>query len=243
MMNSKYIKRKNEVIKYFELLKCINHIAPKLNFNELVPVEVADDVQMVSKSRIHAIDNDLIDIMHANGFLILYNLIEATMKDVYIVIFDEISNSKISFDQLVEEVQIEWVSYELRDHKSGARPKTVTELANKIISNPDFIIDRDKLKFGGNLDAREIKTYAKNLKVSEPFHPQQDLLVVIKELRNQLAHGGETFIDVGKKYKYSDIEPYQIATFGLLESLISNVTTYLNFKNYKKCIALNAFQI
>lgn len=237
MINSKYNKRKNEVIKYFELLKCINNVSPQLQFFEDVPVEIANDVQMIRKSKIHIIDADLIDIMHANGFLILYNLIEATMKDVYIVIFDEISNSKISFDQLVEEVQIEWVRYELRDHKSGARPKTVTELANKIISNPDFILARNNLKFSGNLDAREIRNYAKNLKVSEPSHPQQELLVVVKDLRNQLAHGGETFIDVGKKYKYSDIEPYKSATFGLLESLINNVAAYLDDVNYKKSIS------
>lgn len=233
MNNSKYLKRKNEVLKYFELLKCINNTSPELHFRQDVTVEIENDVRMVSESRVHAIDGDLIDIMHANGFLILYNLIEATMKDVYIAIFDEISNSKISFEKLVEEVQIEWVKYELRDHKTGAKPKMVTELANKILSQPDFTMVRDNLKFGGNLDAREIRTYAKNLNVSEPYHPQQDLLVVIKNLRNQLAHGGETFIDVGKNYKYSDIEPYQIATFGLLESLINNVTTYLNDTSYK----------
>ena len=52
------------------------------------------------------IDLELDKTLRATGFLLLYNLIEATMRNAIEAIFTDITNKNISFDDLKYEIQL-----------------------------------------------------------------------------------------------------------------------------------------
>src|SRR4028118_1710438 len=52
------------------------------------------------------LDPELAKTLKANGFLLLYNLVESTMRNAIEAIFDEFKNQAISFDQLKPEIKM-----------------------------------------------------------------------------------------------------------------------------------------
>lgn len=51
------------------------------------------------------INNDLEKTLKATGYLLLYNLVEATMRNGIETIFDELKTQRVSFDEVREEIR------------------------------------------------------------------------------------------------------------------------------------------
>jgi len=81
--------RVQEVNQYFVFLEGL--------IQETTKLAVVEDN---GEQKITAIDSDLGRTLKANAFLLLYNLIESTMRGAIEAIFDEISSKKVSFDSV-----------------------------------------------------------------------------------------------------------------------------------------------
>jgi len=79
-------ERSQEVSKYFMFLKSLEQGATKLS------MEGKGGIPKIKK-----IDSELIKTLKARGFLLLYNLVEATMRNAIEAIFDELQNQRVSY--------------------------------------------------------------------------------------------------------------------------------------------------
>jgi hypothetical protein len=58
------------------------------------------------KDKIQILNPELAKTLKANGFLLLYNLVESTMRNAIEAIFDDFRNKAISFDKLKPEIKM-----------------------------------------------------------------------------------------------------------------------------------------
>lgn len=82
-------KRAKEVNDYFIFLENLEKQTTKLAL-----------LDPTGQYQIQSIDPELAKNLKANGFLLLYNLVESTMRNAIEAIFEEFKNKSISFDQL-----------------------------------------------------------------------------------------------------------------------------------------------
>jgi len=87
-------ERAKEVSKYFIFLKSLEQSTTKLSMGV-----------KVDQSRIKEIDPDLLKTLKASGFLLLYNLVEATMSNIIEAIFDKLKSEGISYDEIRPELK------------------------------------------------------------------------------------------------------------------------------------------
>jgi hypothetical protein len=160
--------------------------------------------------------------LRAAAYLMTYNMVEATARNVVCAIFDRLSTERVSFD----EVRTELKSVILRH----ARQKNPDELAPKLllIATDIFIeaFDAEQL-FGGNVDARELRKTAKMLGYSEHTHTDGAALLTIKTNRNDLAHGHKTFSELGRDVSVSELRQHVARAVWYMRAVLRNVEAYL----------------
>lgn len=84
------------------------------------------------KYQIQNLDPELAKTLKANGFLLLYNLVESTMRNAIEAIFEEFKNKSISFDQLKPEIKL-IVLQNLKNRSPKKIYLTINQLSTDII--------------------------------------------------------------------------------------------------------------
>ena len=87
-------QRSKEVSKYFILLKNLEQGTTQLSMRT-----------KNGNPRIKEIDSELLKTLKASGFLLLYNLVESTMRNVIEAIFDQLKSADVSYDQIRPELK------------------------------------------------------------------------------------------------------------------------------------------
>ena len=179
------------------------------------------------------IDDALSKILKANGFLLLYNLIEATIRSSIIEILSTIHSHSIQYKNISDKLKILWVNQEFKKLKEDK------SLKNKILTFSEEILDDKLLVFkvecvniSGNLDAQEIRKIAKQFGYNESANGRD--LVTIKNKRNHLAHGEYTFADIGKDYTVRELVDFKDEVCIYLVDVLNNIEIYINNKEFKK---------
>lgn len=179
------------------------------------------------KSAFSSLDqSELFKTLKANGFLLLYNLVESTSKNAIERIYEELKARGTSFDACSDNVK----RIILRNLKNHDVEKIQSKLS---VISTDIIIStfrKDQL-FGGNVDARQLKKVAENYGFQHP-HIKSEGLLTIKSHRNDLAHGTKSFSDVGRDYSIEQLEEILQEVVDFLELLLRNVAEYLDNRNY-----------
>lgn len=181
------------------------------------------------------VDETLFKVMKANTLLMLYNLIEAVISNSIDAIRDSIyKNTEIEFDSLKEEIKIQII----KDLKKNISPENLVKRTQKI-SNDIIKLSFDRKKISdGNIDLPKIselaKIYGFEIKgsiYSETNHG--DTITIIKDKRNDLAHGTYSFSEIGKIYSFEDIQKMSNQTIKYLEYITNNIEIYIQNQHYK----------
>ena len=219
---AEYTKRLNEVTLYFETIKLLDNGDCSI---------ICKDINGGTTEKI--IDGELAKIMKANGFLLLYNLIEATIRNSISAILNSISTDKLTFKLLSDNLKKLWINQEINKTKDISKFKEkVSELSEKILNDKLLEFTNECVNISGNIDAQRIREIAKKFGYLEPKDGRG--LQTIKDKRNQLAHGEFTFSDIGKNYTSNDLIDYKSEVVTFIENVLNNVETYINAKGYKK---------
>lgn len=219
---AEYTKRLNEVTLYFETIKLLDNGDCSI---------ICKDINGGTTEKI--IDGELAKIMKANGFLLLYNLIEATIRNSISAILNSISTDKLTFKLLSDNLKKLWINQEINKTKDISMFKEkVSELSEKILNDKLLEFSNECVNISGNIDAQRIREIAKKFGYLEPKDGRG--LQTIKDKRNQLAHGEFTFSDIGKNYTSNDLIDYKSEVVTFIENVLNNVETYINAKGYKK---------
>ncbi|MBH8571924.1 hypothetical protein I8752_02530 [Nostocaceae cyanobacterium CENA369] len=191
------------------------------------------------------INNDLEKTLKATGYLLLYNLVEATMRNAIETIFDELITQRVSFDEVREEIRKIIINH-VRDKDIQSTDALLLGLQNisvDIISVTfDALVKKENKKrlFSGNVDAREIRNTAKLYGFSSQTNnirtrDGSDLLT-IKTNRNDLAHGFKSFEEVGRNATADELLKIQKSVRYYLREILENIETYLSNKEYLKVV-------
>lgn len=219
---AEYTKRLKEVTLYFDTIKLLDNGDCSI---------ICKDINGIVKEKI--IDNELAKIMKANGFLLLYNLIEATIRNSISAILNSIPTDKLTFKLLSDNLKKLWINQEINNIKDISKFKEkVSELSEKILNDSLLEFSQECINISGNIDAQKIRDIAKKFGYLEPKDGRG--LQTIKDKRNQLAHGEFTFSDIGKNYTSNDLIEYKSEVVSFIEGVLNNVEVYINTKGYKK---------
>lgn len=192
------------------------------------------EILLSKDGAISKIDPELDKSLKTTGFLLLYNLVESTMRNAIQSIFDEISKKGVSFDQL----KIEIKRIILQNVKKNVQECGVNDFVEQTENILKDIIqsgfNRDDL-FSGNVDAKEIKNMAKKY----GFSTKTDIatrdgidLLSIKKNRNDLAHGVMSFKEVGQNTSAENLVEISKRVIKYLRQILENIDEYLVKQEY-----------
>ena len=217
-------KRKAETENYFEFLAIFDNDDTRLQYKK-------EECGVITKK----IQPQFRIILIANAFLILYNLIESTVRNSIIEIYTKIKDDKVSYEGLSENLKKIWIKQTTDNLKEGNyRPETlrnyIFDLAKDILNKEIIILSKENMDFSGNLDAQKIRNLADD--IGFDISPNGRNLVEIKNKRNRLAHGEQTFYDVGKDFTVNDLIDYKNETFEYLSDVIEKIEMFILDKKY-----------
>jgi len=222
-VNSDFSKRKDEVNEYFSFLEKLNNENIKLNYTKETTTEE------------FIISTKLQRIFVANTFLLLYNLVESTIRNSIVAIYNKIQDDEIIYNDLSEKIKQIWL------HKNGKKfsiyssdntiEVNLQNIINDIINNKIIMLTKDDIHISGNIDAQKIRKLADKIGFEESDNGRH--LEDIKKKRNRLAHGEYTFHDIGKDFTYNDLNTYKETTFIHLEDVINKIKNFIDDEKYK----------
>ncbi len=214
-MRTDFQERKDEVLRYLDF---VNQLDSKR-------FQVVDSNSM-NPALDHISLQELLKTLKANSFLLLYNLVESTVKNAIEAIFDRLSRESISYDICRAELQ-RVVLKNLRAHNIKKIHVELRGIAVDVVAKTF----RKETMFSGNVDAREIRDTAKEFGFLSPIANGNELLTV-KANRNDLAHGDKTFAAVGADYDVPRLLKIANDIYDYLEEFVTNIENYLNTKAY-----------
>jgi MAE_28990/MAE_18760-like HEPN len=174
-------------------------------------------------------EEEALKVMKSAAYLLFYNLIESTMRGVYVELFDKLNTEGIEFDQLINDLRtLVW--------KNAKRPaaEKLLPLINKL--SKDVIhasFDKEAI-FSGNVDARKIRDSLREIGLPPVKLPadRNNTLLAIKTARNQLAHGYLSFGEVGRNATATQLEASFVVVEKQLNYVLQKVEAYLTSKAY-----------
>lgn len=215
-------ERAQEVSKYFFLIKILEQGSIRLSMGNF------------NNQKVKNINTELDKTLKATGFLLLYNLIESTIRNAIEAIFDDLVKQNISFDDLREEVK-KIIIQNFKNNKSSENLlNAINNIALDIISAS---FDKGKL-FSGNIDARKIKETAEDYGFSHRTNARKTQngndLLKIKTNRNDLAHGFKSFEEVGKNATADELLQIKKRVICYLREILENIENYILQEEYLK---------
>ena len=233
-MREEFEKRVLEINNYYEILENIMVKDAYL----VIPLKEDNPIEF---------DVDLQGTLKSASILLLYNLMEFTVIENIEEIHNAISDEKLVYGQISDEIQKLWLNqyYEKfketsNNHKNiltNLKLMVDTHLKNNIPVKLDFT-NKDKRNpdTSGNIDARKIRSVAEKYGIN--FQDTNLItkalnLKKIKDKRNSLAHGNESFLEVGSNITFPELKILKEDTVLFLDAFIDSVEHYITNKNYK----------
>lgn len=197
-----------------------------------------------SKSKIEidtgiSITRNLQKTLRATTYLLLYNLMESTMTEVIHSIHETIKEENYEITDLSEKIH----KVILKIFQKGLTAEKIHKIAESNENIKDFILDigynKTKL-FNGNIDYKVIKKYCKNYGFEitpyeingEKLLWDSSLIEDIKEKRNELAHGSDSFSNCGQNMPIDSILSNLDSVNAILLAVFKGLNTFLENRSY-----------
>lgn len=212
-----YNKRLHEVEVYFDTLKLLDNGSCSIKCVDILGVET-----------IKTIDSELSTILKANGFLLLYNLVESTIRKSIDAIISSIHSSTVTFRDLSDELRKIWI----RQEGKNANVDKIKSIASFVLEDGLLRFKSDCINISGNIDAQEIRNILKQV----GGHEIKDgrYLKAIKDKRNNLAHGEFSFSEIGKDCTVNDLIVYKDDAKEYLSKVLDEIESYISCQRYLK---------
>jgi hypothetical protein len=194
-----------------------------------------------------AVEQNIIHVQKAGVFLHLYNLIESTVMMGLDYISDQIKQHRLVFQELEDCWQVAWATHVAKLDEDLATPNRTNSVLRICRAIADGATVDVKPKIGtGNLDDRRIEELAKRYGI--PLRIRNEVLTtvkrqvfndlgflgVVRERRNGLAHGSESFADIGMAYSTADLTKWSWATYQYLKELLGCFERYVTSKKFRR---------
>ncbi|MBS0951664.1 MAE_28990/MAE_18760 family HEPN-like nuclease [Lactiplantibacillus plantarum] len=230
-----YEKKKTELHFYMSELVFLD----KINTNPSNPY----DNYINKKMRLNSFDmNDFVVILKSNAFMMMYNMIESTVKEMIYALYDEINTSKLTYSQSALAIQKIWSKYQFINLDDGnARTDKYKDTAQKmitfIIDSKTVKLDGKQLKLSGNADFTSVIAIMQNHGITvstEKIGKYSRELSNVKAKRNSLAHGSSSFIESARDTSTTELINISQHVEEFLNQLKKDVSKYIRYKWFEK---------
>lgn len=227
--------RKQEIEKFFDFL---NNLNIDINTNINLKFISSDGEEKETQ-----LENEQIKIFKSNCFLLLYNAIEGTINKSIEYLIDEVNASNKKNSQVKKEIKAIWYKHCLDNEKiQQTNNSKIAEYIDEFVNTQ---IDIELREFreknasyfsSGNLDAQKIReellpkigiNYLKN-----DIRFKVEKLKDIKIIRNDLAHGSKSFVEISESKTLGEIKVYKDDVFGFLDNYVIEFEKYVNEQQF-----------
>lgn len=221
-------ERKTEIETYIQFLHRLEENESKI-FSSL-----SDKEQLIDKTSVQTTSKAMM-------ILLLYNLVESMLTKCLCKIHQVICDDSVVLYQLNDSIKRMILTYYASMiYKNGIPVKSSDYIFNlveiiqkhKKIDVSYMTLSREFPLYSGNLDTRKIKKVLSKYGIS--FDECVDELQDIKNKRNSLAHGEESFEEVGRDISIQRINVLKERTFYCMEKVIENVEEFIVQQHYMK---------
>lgn len=207
--------------------------AKEIEFYYSIMVEIDNE-----SGNIQTIDNGrFLKILKSNFLLMLYNLVEACVASGMMEIYEKLKNSGSSYGELISEIRAIWSNYEIGKVYSNLAGKSAYEervqlIINHVIASQPIALNKEALGISGNLDARAIKRLCDKHRIRYVASDDDGCLKIVKDKRNNLAHGDESFGDCARDMSIADLEHIKDEVSRFIRGILDGMKEYYDNKRY-----------
>ena len=226
-------RRVAEIHKYFELVDKIEQLGAFSTNSITFP------------SGEYVVDSDLQKILKSHCYLLLYNLVESSIRNGITAIHDVILTYQLTYKDLSPKIKRLWLlndrSKSFRDSyiKKDTVADNLQELIKSVLDDEMVSLDPSNIPISGNLDAKTIKElidmygFFGNLGV--PSKEIDDILNFVVKIRCDLAHGNVSFCDASSQslITWSKLVDDKDKLVKYLTHLLNNIDDYIEKKKYR----------
>ena len=187
------------------------------------------------RRRLRVFGQDSFKVMKATVFLLIYNLVEASIRSAFRRVYEKIEDEGKTLGDVRKELRNLWIGQQFRTFDSDSASarnyrELIERLAEEVLQNSVLKLSAKRLPISGNLDSDRIRNVCKRHGVEVKVHGRAKggvELGTVKEQRNALGHGSVTFAECGRQYAVSDLERIKRQTVVFVRSILKNVKRYL----------------
>mgnify|MGYP000861321495 CR=1 FL=1 len=232
-LNEQFIARKKDIDAYYAILEFIDNIETYKHskiecLNTTLSLDVSTNMQQC---------------MRASCIILLYNIIESTIMHCLQSLYDAVQDDSLKYKDLTDHIKYIWIksqySHNIQSKKMHDKTK---EIMDEIEINLIKFDTNTYNDISGNLDIKRIKKLTKSLGIDIEMHKMQDEnriandLLSIKNKRNKLAHGEDSFSTIGSLLTFSDLRRHKDNVYAFLEMVINKFDNFIKNKEYHKCV-------
>lgn len=192
-----------------------------------------------NSSRIRTIDNSkFLRILKSNFLLMLYNLVEACVVSGMMEIYENLKANQSSYMGLISEIRTIWSNHEIGKVYSNVAGRAsyeerVQNIIYQVITNQPIVLSREALGISGNLDAKVIKKLCDKHRIRYVASDDDGFLRTVKDKRNNLAHGDESFGDCARDMTLADLNKIKDAVCNFIKGILDGMKDYYDNKHYQ----------
>ncbi|MDO9315391.1 MAG: MAE_28990/MAE_18760 family HEPN-like nuclease [Burkholderiaceae bacterium] len=195
-----------------------------------------------------ALDMELTHTLKANTYLLLYNVVEATMTQLIADIHRTVKQSGAVLDELHPQMYLHILQrfrtsrVEIND-QSAPVPSGGTIIDHWLRDYEIRAKENKNYQLSGNVDSKRIREIGRDygfasLEEGKDTHLSHASLLTTKNRRNKLAHGELSFRDCGQTLAYTDVDSDANGLLNCLASVVGHVDDYLTRRLYLRVNAL-----
>jgi hypothetical protein len=228
-----YDNRKDEIEFYFQVLHDVMSHDSSINNREEVRQRAL--IQTADNSR-------FIRMLKSNYLIMLYNLIESCVKSGFEEIYEALTTESISYVQASCALRDIWSNYEIsKAERNTANEDTygnrVKNILDSVISDAPIVLSKKVIEklAGGTLDARSIRELLTKHEITlvETNSGEKHRILTVKNKRNSLAHGEESFGDAARDLTLEDLVNIKNEVLIFIEDAINGMEAYYNNERYR----------
>lgn len=252
-----YQNRVQEINEYLEFVFVID----KSTSIDLENVTFPDTERLEQLNLLHLKDNstytltsDLKKTLKANAYLLLYNLIEGSVMAGIDAILLAVNQSDKELRYFKKEIRSLYLDYSMarNDEDSNLKAKDRKNLRGQLNSlidqkvvfrhkNKDnsiiegYIAYQDKVSKGeisGNVDLSVLTQLSMKYDFILPHDDVANELSIIKNKRNQLAHGEITFAEAGQEKSIEELMDMKSRITNYFNTLMQNIKGYIDNEEF-----------
>lgn len=223
-----YSERVVEISAYFSFLEYIDNIESHKN----LPIKYNDSEFKVSR--------DLQKILRANVYILLYNLVESTIRNSIQLVHDKINDENLKLEDISDRLREIWITAKVKSLPVSENnlKNWVKDLMFEFSDDLKFANIQDSINISGNLDYDNIQLIINKFGFFGSLkNSKQELLQTFSKVkfeRNKLAHGNKRFCQSGEIITINDLLSLKKIVVSFLDDYTDNVIDFIKAKKYLK---------